>query len=171
MGRLLLRLSLLFAPAVGAPIWTSNVSSNFCFLRSPDFVLRASPLAAVLSFAALGSPRPPEGTTQAKLLGAAAIYVNGVLASVGPGHNVPTASQVVRNVDVLPFLRAGGAQNALGIASFFARAFSTGVDDVPRVEAVLEVTDSEGQYNVTSTGDLSWRAWPADAYFNPTGGG
>ena len=100
----MLSLALLFVVVVNAastpvPIWSRNTTSNFVFLRSPDFVLRAAPLSADLYFAALGSPRPPAGTTQAKLLGAAAIYVNGVLASVGPGHNIPTQSQVIRSLD------------------------------------------------------------------------
>jgi hypothetical protein len=151
-----------------SPIWSPNATTNFVFLRSQDFVLRAKPISAVLSFAALGSPRPPAGTTQAKLLGAAAIFVNGVLSSVGPGHNTPTASQVIRELDILPFLRLGGA-NTIGIASFFARQYASGPSDIPRVEAALLVSDSEGQYNVTATGISAWSAWPADGYFHPTG--
>ena len=95
----LLAISTLFASAAPLPIWSSNKTSNFVFLRSPDFTFRAEATTAVLSFTAVGSPRPPEGTTQAKLLGAASIYVNGVLASAGPGHNVPTQPQVVRSLD------------------------------------------------------------------------
>lgn len=95
----LLAVSTLLASGAPLPIWSSNKTSNFVFLRSPDFTFRAEATSAVLSFTAVGSPRPPEGTTQAKLLGAASIYVNGVLASAGPGHNVPTQPQVVRSLD------------------------------------------------------------------------
>ncbi len=82
-----------------APVWASdNSTDQFVLLRSQEFKVRSAgasrPLSATLYFAAEGSPRPPEGTTQAKLLGAASVYVNGVLVTVGPGHNVPTSSQV-----------------------------------------------------------------------------
>ena len=155
------------APLAGAPIWCAYGTSKFALLRSPDFALRSwPPLSASLRFAARGSPRPPAGTTQAKLLGAAALHVNGVLVAVGPGHNVPTDSQVARAVDVLPFLRPGG--NALGLAGFFDRAFATGAEDVPRVQADLVVVDAQGQYTAAMTG-TTWAAWPADAFFGPTG--
>ena len=151
----------------GTPIWSLNRTSNFVLLRSADFSLRAAPLSAALVFTAAGSPRPPAGTTQAKLLGAAAVYVNGVLVGAGPGHSVPTASQPVRALDVRPFLRAGGAANTIGIASFFAWHYA-GAGEAPRVQALLRVTDGGGEYNLSATG-AGWSAWPADEYFNPTG--
>lgn len=104
------------APApflAAAPIWSpANLSTQFALLRSPEFKLRGDVDAATLYFAAEGSPRPPAGTTQAKLLGAAMIYVNGVLIGGGPGHNVPTASQVVRGSDIKPYLRPNGEVGA-----------------------------------------------------------
>ena len=171
---MLLLLGLLVAPAAAqvfttaAPInWaSSNVSSRFGLLRSPEFTLRAAPTSASLVFAALGSPRPPAGTTQAKLLGAAMVYVNGILVAGGPGHNVPTDAQVARSVDVLPFLRGDGADNTVGIASFFDSSYAKG--EVPQVQAALAVVDAQGVYNATVTG-ASWTAWGADAAFRPTG--
>lgn len=152
---------------VGNPIAAANATSKFALLRAPEFTLRALPTRATLYLAARGSPRPPEGTTQAKLLGAAVVYVNGVLVGAGPGHNVPTNTQVVRALDVLPFLRAAGA-NALGIATFFDHTLARGSADTPRVDATLVVTDGGGDVVVTAT-NASWRGWGADAYFNPTG--
>jgi hypothetical protein len=130
----------------GAPIWAST-SDDFALLRGPSFALRAAPTAATFFYAAQGSPRPPAGTTQAKLLGAACLYVNAVLVTCGPGHNVPTASQVVRGVDVLPFLRGGAAPNVVGVASFFAHAYAK-AGDRPAVQGVLAITDAAGSYNV-----------------------
>jgi Bacterial alpha-L-rhamnosidase concanavalin-like domain len=152
----------------GYPIWSNNSTSNFVLFRSPIFKLRNNnnPITAILYFAAEGSPRPPEGTTQAKLLGAAKIYVNGIFVSAGPGHNIPTLSQVVRAVDVRPFLRTNGADNVIGIASFFQWSYAG--TTVPLVQALLSVTDSQGEYNITAT-DSTWYAWPADSFFNPTG--
>jgi hypothetical protein len=150
----------------GVPIWAAS-SDDFALLRGPIFTLRATPTSATFFYAASGSPRPPAGTTQAKLLGAACLYVNDVLASCGPGHNVPTASQVVRGVDVLPFLRAGGAPNVVGVASFFAHAFAK-AGDRPAVQGVLAIADAEGSYNLSATGD-GWLGWGADSFFNPTG--
>jgi hypothetical protein len=167
----LLLLLLLLLPSAsaalldGAPIWASS-PNDFALLRGPAFSLRAPPSSATFFYAAQGSPRPPAGTTQAKLLGAACIHVNNILVSCGPGHNVPTATQVVRGVNVLPFLRGGGAPNVVGVASFFAHAYSKG--DRPAVQGVLAVTDAQGSYNVSATGD-GWLGWGADAYFNPTG--
>ena len=152
------------AQLIGQPIAAANTTSKFAYLRSFEFTLPASPPSnATLYFAARGSPRPPEGTTQAKLLGAAVLYVNGVLVGAGPGHNVPTDSQVVRAMDVLPFLRAGGA-NVLGIATVFDRSLARSPADTPRVHATLVVDGAA----VVATGNR-WRAWGADAYFNPTG--
>ena len=56
--------------------------------RSPEFTLSGA-LSGNVTFAALGSPGT-QGTLQAKLLGAFTLYVNGVLVTAGPGHNVPT---------------------------------------------------------------------------------
>ena len=153
----------------GAPIWSGNGSASFALLRAPDFALRAWPVtSARLLYTSAGSPRPPAGTTQAKLLGAAALWVNGVLVGAGPGHAVPTAAQPVRAADVRPFLRGGGAANALGVASFFARNQAQH-GDAPGVQAVLEIVDGAGAYNVSATGG-AWTAWEAaDAYYNPTG--
>jgi hypothetical protein len=154
-------------PLGGAPIWCANATSKFALLRAPDFSLRAwPPASATLRFAARGSPRPPAGTTQAKLLGAAAPRVNGVLVAAGPGHNVPTDAQVARALDVLPFLRPG--VNALGFGAFFDREYAQGAEDVPRVQADLVVVDAQGSYVAAST-DATWTAWAADAYHNPTG--
>lgn len=159
----------------GAPIWAANASSDFALFRAADFVLRSADdfLNATLFFAALGSPRPPAGTVQAKLLGAAAAYVNGVLVSVGPGHGIPTADaqQAVRGVDVSAFLRAGGAANTLGFACFWARAYAQYAPFAggPRVHAALVVTDGAGTYTAAATGTGDWVSWGADAYFNPTG--
>jgi alpha-L-rhamnosidase len=151
------------------PIWAANATSRFVVLRSPDFSLRGPPTAATLFFTALGSPRPPAGTIQSKLLGAACPYVNGILVTCGPGHNVPTASQVVRGVDVLPFLRAG-APNALGTVSFWDFAYATHapIAGGPRVQAELHVSDAAGSYVVSST-STAWLSWGADAAFSPTG--
>ena len=132
----------------GSPIWVAN-AGDFALLRGPTFTLRAAPTAATFYYAAQGSPRPPAGTTQAKLLGAACLYVNAVLVTCGPGHNVPTASQVVRGVDVLPFLRGGAAPNVVGVASFFAHAFAK-AGDRPAVQGVLAITDATGSYNVSA---------------------
>ena len=132
----------------GSPIWVAN-AGDFALLRGPTFTLRAAPTAATFFYAAQGSPRPPAGTTQAKLLGAACLYVNAVLVTCGPGHNVPTASQVVRGVDVLPFLRGGAAPNVVGVASFFAHAFAK-AGDRPAVQGVLAITDATGSYNVSA---------------------
>jgi len=151
----------------GAPVWAPNASSAFAMLRSPTFQLRAPPASATLYFAALGSPRPPAGTTQAKLLGACSVYVNGVLVTAGPGHNVPTDSQVVRAMDVLPFLRATGLEdNVVGLAGYYDHSNAHGVP--PRIAAVLVVADAQGTYNATATGP-AWLGWGADAYFRPTG--
>jgi hypothetical protein len=49
----------------------------------------------------------------------------------------------VRAADVRPFLRGGGAANALGVASFFARDQAQR-GDAPGVQAVLEVVDGAG---------------------------
>ena len=150
----------------GIPVWANdpNKTSGFVLLRSPNFTLRSPPLSATLFFAALGSGAT-KGTLQPKLLGSAAVYVNGVLTTLGPGHNVPTATQVVRGANILPFLRVEGGANVLGFACRFDRT-SPAAD--PRVQAVLVVEDSEGSYNVTAT-DGMWAAWVADGYFNPTG--
>jgi hypothetical protein len=159
----------------GEPIWAANASSDFALFRAADFVLRSADFVnATLFFAALGSPRPPAGTVQAKLLGAAAAYVNGVLVSIGPGHGIPTADaqQAVRSVDVSAFLRAGGAANALGFACFWARAYAQYAPFAggPRVHAALVVTDGSGTYTAAATGTAGgWTSWGADAYFNPTG--
>ena len=154
------------APLDGDPIWAANTSAHFAMMRT-DFNVRATPQSATLFFAARGSPRPPEGTTQAKLLGAAAIYVNSVFVAAGPGHNVPTQSQVARAVDLMPFVRVG--PNALGIASFFDVSLARTPDDTPRVHATLIIGDANGVYTATSTG-TGWTAWTAaDSYFNPTG--
>jgi len=154
-------------PLGGAPVWCANATSKFALLRAPDFTVRSwPPASATLRFAARGSPRPPAGTTQAKLLGAAAPSVNGVLVAAGPGHNVPTGAQVARAIDVLPFLRPGA--NALGFAAFFDRAFAQGAEDVPRVQADLVVVDALGSYVAAAT-DASWTGWAADAFYNPTG--
>ena len=154
------------------PIWSHlNLTTQFALFRSPEFKLRSqsAPLSAQLYFAAEGSPRPPEGTTQAKLLGAAVIYVNGVLVAAGPGHNVPTDTQVVRQADVLPYLRADGEVNTIGIASFFASPLAP-LSVLPRVQAALVVTDDQGEYAITDAAtSKSWQAWGADSYFNPTG--
>ena len=151
----------------GAPVWASDPSgtSGFVMLRAPDFTLRSAAQSATLFFAALGSGAT-QGTLQAKLLGSAAVHVNGVLVTLGPGHNVPTDTQVVRGVDVLPFLRGGGAANTVGIVGRFDRTSPAPAQ--PRVQAVLQVTDAGGAYNVTATG-ASWSAWVADGYFQPSG--
>ena len=146
----------------GSPIWASP-SSDFVWLRSPEFRLRAAPLSATVEFAALGSPGT-RGTLQAKLLGAACVHVNGVLVSCGPGHNVPTETQIVRALDVRSFLRSAPALNVLGLECYYA----TQGAPPPRMQATLRVTDASGTYTVTSTG-ANWTASPADAYFNPTG--
>ena len=149
----------------GSPVWASDPSgtSGFVLLRSPAFTLRAPAISATLFFAAEGSGLT-KGTLQAKLLGAASIHVNSVLVTSGPGHNVPTASQVVRGADVAPFLRGGGDANVVGIAARFDR---TG-EGTPRVQAMLTITDADGAYTATATG-ASWSAWAGDQYLNPTG--
>ena len=153
-----------------APVWAANASSRFVMLRAPDFTLRAQPTSATLYFTALGSPRPPAGTTQSKLLGAVCPYVNGILVTCGPGHSVPTASQVVRGVDVLPLLRGVGSPNALGSVSFwdFSYAADAPIAGGPRVQAELAVTDAQGAYVVAAT-STAWVSWGADAAFGPTG--
>jgi hypothetical protein len=158
-------------PPLLSPIWSSNQTSNFVLFCSPDFSLRSSTfISATVYLAALGSPRPPRGTAQSKLLGAAALYVNGILVTAGPGHNVPTLSTGVRAVDVTAFVRDNGASNVLGVASFWARAYSQNspVPGGPRISATLVVTDASGTYTVTNTSQ-AWRSWGADAYFNPQG--
>lgn len=160
------------APSLsGIPIWSSNVTSNFVLFSSPDFTLRSSTFtSATVYLSALGSPRPPRGTAQSKLLGAASLYINGILVTSGPGHNVPTLSTGVRAVDVSPFVRGSGESNVIGIASFWARAYSQNspVPGGPRISVTLVVTDASGSYNVTGTSSL-WRSWGADDYFNPVG--
>lgn len=153
----------------GVPIGAANTTSLFVYLLSPPFALPGGPLtSATLWFAALGSPRKnPAGTTQAKLLGAAMVRVNGVLVTGGPGHNIPTNSTVVRGADVLPFLRFGGEPNVIGIASFYDRSQASGVP--PRVQAWLNVTTAAGdEYTAAATGP-AWLSWGADAYHQPTG--
>ena len=149
----------------GAPIWAASSNSSFMLLRGPDFALRGPPSSARLLFTSLASLPPESGTVQAKLLGAAAVYVNNVLVTIGPGHNIPTHSQLVRGVDVLPFLRATGP-NTLGVSSFFTNAAAKGA--TPRFQAVLVLQDATGSYNATQTG-AGWTAWGADTYYNPTG--
>ena len=177
---LLLALAAAAAPAAppfkldGDPIWAANASSDFALFRAGDFVLRdASFTSATMYFTALGSPRPPAGTVQAKLLGAAAAYVNGVLVSLGPGHGVPTAAeqQAVRGVDVSAFLRAGGEANSLAFACFWARAYSHYAPFAggPRLHAALVVADAGGTYTAAATGAATWASWGADAAYNPTG--
>ena len=151
----------------GAPIWSSNASSSFTLLRSPPFSLRAPAFAsATLFFTAIGSPGT-QGTLQAKLLGAACPHLNGVLLTCGPGHSVPTASQLVRTFDLAPYVRPD-APNVLGIAAFYnqitgARAAA------PRVQAWVEVVDASGAYTLAASG-ADWAAAPnGDAILGPHG--
>ena len=86
---------------------------------------------------------------------------------VAPALQLVTLT-ILPAIAVLPFLRTGSSFNTVGISSFFARAYATGAEDVPRVEASLLITDAIGSYNATSS-SVAWTAWAADEYFNPTG--
>ena len=151
----------------GAPIWSANASASFTLFRSPPFALRAPAfLSATLFFTAIGSPGT-QGTLQPKLLGAACPHLNGVLLTCGPGHAVPTASQLVRAVDAAPFLRGAG-DNVLGIASFYNQ-LAARARVAPRVQAWLEVVDAAGAYTLAATGADWAAALDGDAVFGPRG--
>ena len=155
----------------GISIWAANSSSDFVFLRSTDFTLRSPTfINATLYFSALGSPRPPAGTIQSKLLGAASIYLNSVLVTSGPGHNTPTNSTAVRAVDMSAFLRGNGEANTIGIISHWARAYAKNspLPGGPRVSATLIIFDANGSYPVSAT-SLEWSSWGGDIAYNPTG--
>ena len=79
---------------------------------------------------------------KSKLLGAAMVYINGVLVGGGPGHHEPDASQVIRELDVLPFLRLDGQRNVVGFSCFFDHSQAT-KGQTARVQAVLQITDSQ----------------------------
>jgi hypothetical protein len=167
----LFAISAILSQPTAIPIWISNETSNFALFSSPEFSLRLPNfITATIYFSALGSPRQPRGTVQSKLLGAAAIYVNGILVTAGPGHNVPTNSTGIRTADVTAFIRGNGNNNVIGVSCFWAREFAqfSPVPGGPRLSVTLVVIDSIGSYSVLGT-TTSWMSLAADTVFNPTG--
>ena len=149
----------------GTPIWSSNASSSFSLFRSPAFSLRGAPLSATLFFTALGSPGT-RGTLQAKLLGAACPYLNGLLLTCGPGHNVPTNVQQVRAFDLLPYLRQQG-DNVLGVVSYYNQQVRG--SPAPRMQAWVDIVDADGNYTLIPTGSDWASALNGDAIYGPSG--
>jgi hypothetical protein len=75
------------------------------------------------------------GTLQSKLFNSFKLYVNDVLVSAGPGHNVPAyVTQAISNITVLPFLRFDD-DNVIALECFFASNLTSGeVGVMPRVQ-------------------------------------
>ncbi len=154
----------------GDPIWHHmNTTAQFVMFRSPLFTVPSSPSSSPLKTASLlitaqQSPSLSRGTLQSKLFNSFKLYVNQVLVSAGPGHNVPAyVTQAISNISVLPFLRLDGEPNVLAIECFFASNLSSGETGImPRLQADLSVGYTDNTYvDVISTGS-SWLALSAD---------
>jgi hypothetical protein len=124
------------------------------------------------------------GTSQAKLLGAYKLFVNGRLVGMGPGRRV-NQTQGVDAIDITSVLHtptinerhhrqgeSGSANtttnpalNAIGLQGFHTARF---VGDHPRLLLQLVLTYTDGAVQKVSTGDAGWETLNADSIFNPT---
>ena len=153
-------------------------SAHFVYFRSPEFVLK-SDLTHVLYITARQSPhvKTGNGNDQGKLLCSFKLFINGQVATVGPGHNlaqpdqIDSDTQVVRSINITSLLRPAPMKNVVAVAAFFNATAQP--SEIPRVQALLCLSE-DGAVCVTdspivvATGP-AWLAWAADAYHNPTG--
>ena len=105
------------------PIWHPlNRSAHFVYFRSPEFSMPSFPPSAqriIMHITARQSPhlRQGAGTLQGKLVCSFKLYINGVVVTTGPGHNLaqPTSTppradsstQAVSVVDITDLLHQG----------------------------------------------------------------
>ena len=108
-----------------------------------------------------GASIPNGGSSQARLLGAYKLYINGAVVGMGPGRRV-NQTQGVDAIDILSTLRSGEA-NAVGIQGFHTSRFK---NDDPRLLFLLKLEYADGTSQMIGSGD-SCQALAADHVFNP----
>ncbi len=162
-------------------IWhPSGNATHYVLLRSPPFTLPQAaggsglPSGVSLSFTASQSPNiAGSGTTQSKLLGAMKVWVNGVLYTAGPGHNVPASQQAVVQPSAYDGLaqlfRPYPAANVIAIESYFSNTQKGKVDATARAGVQLELALAFGATTLNVSTGPTWSAYAADAYYSPDG--
>ena len=108
-----------------------------------------------------GASIPSGGSSQARLLGAYKLHVNGIVVGVGPGRRV-NQTQGVDAIDILSALRPGDA-NAVGIQGFHTSRFK---NDDPRLLFLLKLEYTDGTSQTVGSG-AGCQALAADHIFNP----
>jgi hypothetical protein len=109
-----------------------------------------------------GSCIPSGGTSQAKLLGAYKLFINGKVVGTGPGRRV-NETQGVDPVDVTSVVFEGG--NAVGLQGYHSTRFTR---DEPRLLVQLVLSYVDGTTDTVATG-TDWNTMDADRIFNPIG--
>ena len=134
------------------PIWLSaaqQTNNSFALFRREFRIANSSSgtaLSAAVIITAATSPLcdppclPHGGTSAPKLLGAYKLFINGVLAAVGPGRNL-NSTQATDVVDVSSLVRGGGAMNALGVQCYHTTKFGVSGLATPRLLVELDVWD------------------------------
>lgn len=148
-----------FARVLSPPISLCAVSTAVAFVTAQQ-----SPLCqpdARLDGNDYGSCIPHGGSSQAKLLAAYKLWVNGNVVGIGPGRRV-NQTQGVDAIDLRGALVDGA--NAFGLEGFH-RSIFTG--DAPRMLMLVRITYVNGSVTDVPT-DAQWRTYAhADAAFGP----